>query len=134
MDTATRVLIVGGMSVLAFGLLMGIPMVVSRTNAPRAPRYLFATHLAAIVQGTMMLALTVAVGFSELSAGAETTAAACLVGGVALFDLGLALNWVQGVEDGFGEKSPGNKISASGTPLVLVGAGILLWGVLSALA
>lgn len=134
MDTATRVLIVGGMSVLAFGLLMGIPMVLARARAPRAPRYLFATHLAAIIQGGMLLSLTVVVGFSRLSAGAEATAAACLVGGVALFDVGLALNWLQGVEDGFGQKSVGNKLSASGTPLVLLGAGILLWGVIAALA
>lgn len=69
----------------------------------------------------------------RLASGVETTAASLLVGGVALFDLGLALNWVRGVQDGFGEKSLGNKVSAVGTPLVLVGAGILLYGVIAAL-
>lgn len=132
MDIAPRVLIVGGMSVLTFGLLLGIPMAMARSKAPRAPRYLFAAHLAAIIQGGLLLALTIAVDFSTLSPGAETTAASLLVAGVALFDLGLALNWLQGVEDAFGEGSLGNKVSAVGTPLVLVGAGILFYGVIVA--
>lgn len=130
MDTATRILIVGGMFVLSFGFLLGIPMAVARSKTPRPPRYLFAAHLAAIIQGGLLLALTIAISFSPLSSGAETTAASLLVGGVALFDLGLTLNWIQGVQDAFGEKSLGNKVSAIGTPLVLVSTGILLYGVL----
>lgn len=118
---------------LAFGLLLGIPMAVARGKSPRAPRYLLAAHLAAIIQGGLLLALTIAVGFSTLSAGMETTAAALLVGGVALFDLGLALNWLEGVQDAFGEGSLGNKISAAGTPLVLAGTGIVFYGVMVAL-
>lgn len=133
MDTATRILILGGMFVLAFGLLLGIPMAVARKESPRAPRYLLAAHLAAIIQGGMLLALTIAVGFSSLSSGVETSAASLLVGGVVLFDVGLAANWLQGVQDGFGEGSLGNKISAAGTPLVLVGAGIVCYGVVAAL-
>jgi hypothetical protein len=54
-----------------------------------------------------------------------------LLAGVVLFDSGLALNWLQGVQDGFGEKSLGNKVSAAGTPLVLIGTGVLFYGVLS---
>lgn len=133
MEAAGRVLIVGGMSVLSFGLLLGIPMAVERKKAPRAPRYLLAAHLAAIIQGGLLLALTLAVRFSALSSGVEVTAAALLVGGVSLFDLGLVLNWRRGVEDAFGEDSLGNKVSAVGTPLVLVGTGILFYGVIAAL-
>lgn len=130
MDAATRILIVGGMSVLFFGLLLGIPMILARSKAARAPRYLLAAHLAAIIQGGLLLALTIAVGFSPLSPGAEMTAAALLVGGVTLFDLGLTANWMQGVQDGFSENSLGSKAAGFGTPLVVVGAGILLYGVL----
>lgn len=133
MDATTRILVVGGMSVLVFGLLLGIPMAVARSKAPRAPRYLFAVHLAAIIQGGMLLALTIAVDFSTLPSVAETAAASLLLGGIALFDLGLALNWLQGVEDAFEEESLGNKVSGLGTPLVLIGAGILLFGVVAAL-
>ncbi len=133
MDTATRMLIVGGMTVLAFGLLLGIPMAGARSEAPRAPRYLLAAHLAAIIQGGLLLALTVAVGFSSLSPGLETAAVALLLVGVALFDLGLALNWLRGVRDAFAEKALGNKISTVGTPLVLGGTGIIFYGVVAAL-
>lgn len=133
MEIATRVLVVGGMGVLVFGLLLGIPMALARRKASRAPRYLFAAHLAAIIQGGMLLALTVALDFSRLAAGVELTAASLLVGGVALFDVGLTANWLQGVEDAFEEDSLGNKISGLGTPLVLIGAGIVLYGVVAAL-
>lgn len=133
MDSTTQVLIVGGMSILAFGFLLGIPMAVARDKAPRAPRYLIAAHLAAIIQVGLLLALTVAVDFSTLSSLVETIAAALLVGGVALFDFGLALNWLQGVEDALGERSLGNKVSSVGTPLVLAGAGIVFYGVITAL-
>lgn len=129
---ADRILIVGGMSVLTFGFLLGIPMAWARSKAARAPRYLFAAHLAAIIQGGLLLALTVAVGSSDLPLGVETIAAALLVGGVVLFDLGLAANWLGGVQDAFAERSLGNRISTLGTPLVLIGTGILLYGVLAA--
>ena len=108
-------------------------MIATRSKQARAPRYLLAAHLAAIIQGGLMLGLTIAVGFSNLSPAAETTGAGLLTGGVVLFDLGLVLNWLQGVQDGFSEKSIGNRISAAGTPLVLVGFGILFWGVMAAL-
>ena len=121
------------MSVLSFGFLLGIPMAAARSKAPQAPRYLFAAHLAAIIQGGLLLALTIAVGFSTLDAGIETVAACVALAGVALFDLGLATNWLQGVKDGFGEKSAGNKVSAVGTPLVIAGTGILFYGVATAL-
>lgn len=132
MNTAARVLIVGGMSVLAFGFILGIPMAAARSKAAHAPRYLFAAHLAAIIQGGLLLALTIAIDFSALPPAVETTGAALMVGGVALFDLGLALNWRQGVEDAFAERSLGNKVSGVGTPLVLAATGIILYGVLTA--
>lgn len=132
MHLATRILVVGGTSVMLFGFLLGIPMALARGKAPRAPRYLFAAHLAAIIQGGLLLALTIALGSSTLSSGARVTAASLLVGGVAFFDLGLTLNWLQGVEDGFGEGSLGNKVSAVGTPLVLVGGAIVFYGVVAA--
>lgn len=128
-DAATRILVIGGMSVLMFGVLLGIAMIAARSRAPRAPRYLVTVHLAAIIQGGLLLALTIAVGYSNLPAGAETAAAALLVGGVVLFDAGLTMNWLQEVKDAFAENSLGNKISGAGTPLVLIGTAMLLYGV-----
>lgn len=62
---------------------------------------------------------------SEIRSGLETTAAVLLVSGITLFDTGLAMDWPQGVEDGFGEKSLGDKISGTGIPIVLVSTGII---------
>ncbi len=132
-NTATQLLIVGGTSVLAVGFLLGIPMAVARSKAPRAPRYLFAAHLAAIIQGGLLLALTIAIDFSTLSPRIETIAASLLILGVVAFDLGLVLNWLQGVQDGFAEQALGNKVSTVGTPLVLIGTGTVLYGVIAAL-
>lgn len=133
MDTATEVLIVGGMSVLAFGLLLGIPMAQARSKAHNAPRYLLIAHLAAIIQGGVLLALSNASGFSTMSTGVETVGAVLLVAGAALFGLGNVTNWLRGVKDGFAEKAVGNKISAPGTAGMLAGAGILLYGVVTSL-
>lgn len=133
MDSATQILIIGGMFILTFGFLLGIPMALAREKASRAPRYLLAAHLAALIQGGMLLALTIAFDFSTLIPWVETAAASLFVAGVTLFDLGLTLNWLQSVEDAFGEKSLGYKISSAGTPLVLISAGVIVYGVLAAL-
>lgn len=129
MDNANLILILGGMFILSYGFLLGIPMAVARKKASRAPRYLIAVHLASLIQGGMLLALTVAFDFSTLISWVETIAASLFVGGVILFDLGLTLNWLQKIEDAFKEKSLGYKVSSAGTPLVLTSAGIIMYGV-----
>lgn len=131
--TATELLVVGGTSVLMLGFLLGIPMAAARSEAPRAPRYLFAAHLAAIIQGGLLLALTIAFHFSVLSLWIETVAASLLLLGVVAFDLGLVVDWLQGVEDAFGESSLRNKVSTVGAPLILGGGAIVLFAVVSAL-
>lgn len=132
MDNATQILIIAGVFILSYGFLLGIPMALAREKASRAPRYLLAVHLAALIQGGMLLALTIAFDFSMLASWIETVAASLFVGGVVLFDLGLTLNWLQRIKDAFGEKSLGYKISSAGTPLILISAGILVYGVLAA--
>ena len=133
MHTDTQILILGGMGIAAFGLLLGIGMIATRSKAARAPRYLITAHLAALIQGGLLLGMASAIGSLSVGGRLDTTGAAVLVGGIVLFDLGLVLNWIQNVQDGFGEKSTGNKISAAGTPLVLAGFGILCWSVIAAM-
>lgn len=130
MDNATQILIIGGMFILTYGFLLGIPMAMAREKASRTPRYLMAAHLASLIQGGMLLALTIAFDFSTLIPWVETIVASLFLGGVILFDLGLTLNWLQKVEDSFGEKSLGYKVSSAGTPLVLISAGFIMYGVL----
>ncbi|MDX1641825.1 MAG: hypothetical protein R3220_09000 [Balneolaceae bacterium] len=133
MFNAFQILIIGGMLILTYGFLLGIPMAMAREKTPRAPRYLVAAHLAALIQGGMLLALTIAIDFSKLPSWIETVIASLFVGGVTLFDVGLTLNWLQNVKDAFAEKSIGYKVSSAGIPLILISAGTLLYGVLAAL-
>lgn len=128
METSARVLIVGGLSILSYGLLLGFGMVRERTRASHAPRYLLAAHLAALIQGTLLLALAGVVRFSRLSGGIETIAASLLVAGVALFDLGLTMNWLNKVRDAFAEKALGGHVAAIGMPLILSGTAIVFTG------
>ncbi|MDQ2069913.1 hypothetical protein [Natronospira bacteriovora] len=129
MDIASQILIVGGTTLLTFGLFMGIPMVLVRNRSAQAPRYLFAAHLVPIIQGGLLLALTIALDYASLPPWLATMTAAFLVGGMALFVAGLALNWLQGIKDAFAENAVGGKVSALGLPFVLSGGVFLLAGV-----
>lgn len=118
---------------LGFGFALGIPISRIRDQAPEAPRHLITAHLAAIIQGAVHLGLTVAIGFSELTAWAETTGALLLVTGSACFVAGATANWLQGVGDHFAERSLGWKLLAVSSLGHLGGIIIVLVGVLRGL-
>lgn len=99
----------------------------AQQGAARAALLLVA-HLAAIIQGGLLLALTVAMNFSRQSDRLENTSAYILVGGVVLFIVGNSMNWLHGTEDAFADKTVGNKVAAAGTPLIIAGAGISCMG------
>jgi hypothetical protein len=129
METAEKVLIVGGVSMLAYGFLLGLPVSMIRMKSPHAPRHLITAHLAAIIQGALLLGLSRAVQLSALNPNLETAASALLLAGVGLFDLGATANWLQGVGDHFAERSLGWRLLAMSAPLNISAAGILLFGV-----
>lgn len=108
-------------------------MGITRGRAERAPRYLLIAHLASLIQGATLLALTVALRFTNLSDSVAMVAAYSLVSGVALFALANILNWTQGVQDAFAEKSLGNQFGAPGTLLMLIGGAIVFLGVIAEL-
>lgn len=132
-STAQRILVVYGTLSLGFGFLLGIPISRIRMGAPTAPRHLLTAHLSAIIQGAVHLALAVAVVFSTLTAWLETTAAALLVAGSALFVSGATANWLQGIGDHFAVRSLGWKLLAASSVAHLPGIAIVAVGVLAAL-
>jgi len=132
-ETSHKVLVVGGMVSLTYGFLLGIPLTAIRTRQPQASRHLVTAHLAAIIQGAMLIALTVAAAFSTLSRGLETVAASLLVCGCVLFVGGAVANWLQAVENHFATRSLGWKLLATSGPLNVIGISLLLAGVLKAL-
>ena len=64
---AEKVLIAGGMLNLAYGTLLGYPIVVIRAKgAPATPRYLLAAHVGALLHAAILLGLVWAARLSGL--------------------------------------------------------------------
>lgn len=112
MATAQKILVVYGTLSLVGGFLLGIPLSQVRTHAAQAPPHLVTAHLSAIIQGSVHLALSIAVGFAAMPSWLGTTAALLLVGGSATFVAGAVANWRQGVGDHFAARSLGWKLLA----------------------
>jgi hypothetical protein len=131
MDRAQQVLVVYGTLSITYGMLLGIPLTQVRMEAPAAPRHLVVAHLSALMQGPVHISLAFALGLSALTPWLETGAALLLVIGSALFVAGATLNWRQEVGDHFAARSPGwYLLAASGGPHI-VGAAVVLEGVVS---
>lgn len=79
------------------------------------------------------LGLSLAIAFSALTAWLETTSAALLVAGSALFVAGATANWLQAVGDHFAARSLGWKLLAVSSFGHLPGMGIVIVGVIAAL-
>ena len=133
---AEKVLIVGGVLNLAYGVLLGFPIVAIRAKgAPAAPRYLIAAHVGVLLHGAVLLGLVWAARLSTLGPGWEDVAAWMLVVASALIATKDTLNWLTGTDDEFKGKPrawamPLGLLGAVGEP---VGVGIFLVGVLIAL-
>jgi len=132
-DTSEKVLLVGGVVSLTYGFLLGLPLTMARMKAPTASRHLVTAHLAAIIQGATLVALSEMIAHSELPTAIETTAAVLLVGCAGLFVAGAVANWRQAVEDHFAERSLGWKLLASSGPANVAGIVIILIGTLRGL-
>ena len=129
METAAKVLIVGGVLNLAYGVVTGLVLTSTRSRSPEAPRYLTLAHIGPLMQGPMLLGLAVATGLSSLAGGVETLSAWLLVAGSAGIAAGDTLNWLGGVGDAFAERPIGFFIQAAGGAFTGTGLLILIIGV-----
>jgi hypothetical protein len=134
--TAEKVLIVGGVLNLAYGALLGFPIIVTRARgASTAPRYLMTAHVGTLLHAAVLLGLVWAARLSTLGAGWETVASWILVVSSALIATKDTLNWVTGTTDEFKGRAkawaiPLGGLGAVGEPF---GIGIFVVGVLMAL-
>jgi len=134
--TAEKVLIVGGVLNLAYGALLGFPIIVTRARgASTAPRYLMSAHIGTLLHAAVLLGLVWAARLSTLGSGWESVAAWILVVSSALIAAKDTLNWVTGTTDEFKGKArtwaiPLGGLGAVGEPF---GIGVFLVGVLMAL-
>jgi hypothetical protein len=134
MTGAEKVLIVGGVLNLAYGALLGYPIIVIRAKgAPAAPRYLMAAHLSVLLHAAVLLGSVWAAQLSTLDSGWEELAAWLVVVSSALIAAKDTLNWLTGVEDEFGEKAKTAPLGALSAITEPFGIGIFVVGVLSAL-
>ena len=129
METAAKILIVGGVLNLAYGVLTGLVLTNVRMRSAQAPRYLTLAHLGPLMQGPMLLGLALATGLSSLAGALETVAASLLVAGSAGIAAGDTLNWVGGVGDAFAERAPGFFSQAAGGAFTSIGLAVLIVGV-----
>jgi hypothetical protein len=133
MDTASKILIIGGMLALAASFVLGFYFAKERERSPQANRYLVMAHVGGLMGGTMLLALTVAVHYSRLGTGLETLCAVLLAGGTLALVSKDTLNWRQGVGDEF-KQQPALQTKVGIASVIAMSGGllVLLIGVLSA--
>jgi hypothetical protein len=134
MDTASKLLVLGGVLNLVYGLLTGIPASVIRSKQPTYSKYLRLVHVGALLWCPTLISLSVAVALSPLDATLELVAAGLMVAASVLLDAKDTLNWLMKVQDEFAEK-PALPLLLGGLSSLasLVGAVILTIGVLQAL-
>jgi len=129
METAAKVLVLGGVLNLAYGFALGVAMARARTTAPEAPRYLVLAHVGPLMQGPMLLALTIALALSTLSPGWEQLAAWSLVAGSAGVAAGDTMHWRSGTADAFATRGPGFSLQSAGAGASSLGLALVLIGV-----
>lgn len=135
MTAAEKVLVVGGVLTLGYGVLLGFPMIAlrSREGTPPTPRYLTVVHVGSVMQGGVLLGLVWAARMSSLSQGWNTTAAWLAVVSGIFIAAKDTVNWLTGVSDEFAEKAKTAPLGFAGAVTMTVGLGIFIVGDLAAL-
>lgn len=134
MDTASKILLLGGMTALAASFVLGFFFAKEREKSAAANRYLVMAHVGGLMGGTMLLALVVAVRYSNLGTGLETMATALLTAGTLALVTKDTMNWQEGVSDEF-KQQPAlqTKIGIAGVLAMSAGLLVVSIGVLSAM-
>jgi hypothetical protein len=129
MDTATKILIIGGLICLNYAAINGWFITAIRFKSATYPEALRQAHIGTIMQGSMLLGLVFAVALSDLSDGIETLAAILLVAGAFLIAAKNTYNWRMGIKDDFAEPVPISKVLGGGSVIATtIGLAILLIG------
>lgn len=134
METAAKILILGGVLNLAWGLLSGIPATLIRQKNATYSKYLRFTHVGALMWGPLLISLALAIELSPLSGQVELIAAWLMVSSSLLLNVKDTINWLQGIQDEFAEK-PVIPLLCGGLSALtsIIGIGIILVGVLRGL-
>lgn len=134
METAEKILVTGGVLLLAYSFVTGFVLGRARASSPTGPRYLVLAHMEPLMQGSMMLGLVWAVRLSDLPERWESGAAVLLVMAAALQGGKELLNWRQGVQDEFAERPLGYYAARLQAVMASIALAILVFGVLHGLS
>jgi hypothetical protein len=130
MDSAAKILIIGGVLNLAYGLFTGFFLAKERMNRPEAPKYLIFAHVGPLMQGPMLLSLVFAINFSPLSSRTESLAAWLLVAGSMFLATKDTFYWIQGIRDEFAQRPPSGIVLGSLSAISsTLGLAILVFGI-----
>jgi hypothetical protein len=134
LTAAEKVLIVGGVLNLAYGMLLGYPIVVIRLKgAPATPRYLLAAHVSTLLHAAVLLGLVCAARLSAVGPSWQDAAASLVVASSVLIAAKDTVNWLTGVKDEFSGTARTAPLAALAAPMETIGIGIFVVGVLTAL-
>ncbi len=135
MDTAAKILILGGLGSLLYAFTFGFILSRVRLSNPEAEQVrLTQVHVVALWEGFMLLGLVFAVGLSDLSAGLETVAAVLLVAAGVLQLMANTLAWRQRLVNLFAPpRGITYQLAAANAVLAMIGLLIITVGALRGL-
>jgi hypothetical protein len=133
-ETAAKILIVGGVLSLALAYVFGFIMTRLRLRNPGVPQtLLLQAHRDALWQGFMLLGLAWAAVLSKIGSGWDIAAAILVVTAAALSIGSTVANWRANVTDQFATKPLGYYLAGINAVLVSIGLVIFIVGVFRAL-
>jgi len=134
-DTATKILILGGLGALLVSFAFAYALAQARLADPEADRHLLLqVHVVTLWEGFMLLGLVWAVQFSDLTSGWETLAASLLVAAGALQAAANTMAWRAGKTNLFAPPRGLNyKFATANAIFASIGLVILILGCVEAL-
>jgi hypothetical protein len=129
-ESASRVLLVGGVLNIALSFALGWILSIHRTRDPiDKHHWLLVAHTVSLQEGLLLLGMSYAMTFAALPGGAAIAAAWLLVAASLFQDFSGIVNWARGTGDQFAEKSTGWVLASINAVLNTGGIAIVVIGV-----
>jgi hypothetical protein len=128
---AVKILLIGGLANLVFSFALGWVLSLRRMKEPiTRHRWLLVAHTVSLQEGLLLLGLSYALTFADMSGGLAVTGAWLLVLGSVFQDLSGLVNWLRRTDDQFAEKSTGWLLASINAVLNTAGLAIVVYGIL----
>ncbi len=132
-QTAAKILVLGGLGNLAYGLFTGMVIGAIRAKQPTVSKYLSLAHQGPLMWAPILFGLVVVLPLSNLSEGLESLAAGAMVVASALLNTKDTWHWLRETKDEFAEKPAPLYLGHLMSLAYLVSLSIFGYGVLKGL-